>query len=65
MKGGKFKGKIKIIYLKIFVKIIGIVDVFEEFIVFLLKEFDWLKKLVCKIVKVKNRNIFNFLEIYY
>lgn len=65
MKGEKFKGKIKIIDFKIFVKIIGIVDVLEDFIVFLLKEFDWLKKLVFKIVKVEKINVLNFLEIYY
>lgn len=65
LKGEKFKGKIKITYLKTFVKITGTVDVFEEFIALLLKESDRLKKPVCKTVKVKNRNIFNFLETHH
>lgn len=65
LKGEKFRGKINITYLKTSVKITGTVDVFEEFIALLLKESDRLKKPLCKTVKVKNKNILNFLETHY
>lgn len=65
LKGEKFKGNIEITYFKTSVKIIGTVDVFDEFIDLLLKESDRLKKQLCKTVRVKNRHILNFLETHH